>query len=569
MNRRRRGGAVVAWLLRVLVVGAVLAVWFWGPFVSTETETASISRFDAAMDLSRTGELRSLETIEVQMPGGKRGIFRTFDTADPRRANVEHPVDIDWVERDGDPEPWVEVPSAEGTTSIRIGDEDVYLDPGSHTYLIASSTSEVFEPGDDGETLWWWDVVGAGWQMRMDEASVRVQLPARPLRAECVQGEDTPCTASVEGTSLQVSTGPLEPFTPVTVRVAFPEDAVGPTVAGGPDWATVVPTVVAVLVAALAAWWCWRRTREREPGFPVLFEPPFLIPPALGVKVLDETDSDEDLQATLFDLAERGVLRLQGDDDTWRIEVVQQLDAEQLHPLETALLSGLGLRGEGDTFLVTSSESSGRKVSAARSSMRTEVADAARAHLDTSGVGTAAVLLGWAALIATVVIVGVHFFGDTGWVSWPLLAGAATFSFGVMGLLFDPGVRTTRSAEGRDLWSRTGGFARFLTTDSSEARFDASAHLDWYPRYLAWAVALGVADQWAARYREQGVEVPAVPWLLWTGTGQQFSTDSMNRSFNSAIAGASAAYAASQASSGGGGGFSGGSGGGGGGGGSW
>ena len=164
---------MAAWLLRLLLVGAVLAVWLWGPFASTQTETASISRFDAAMDLSRTGELRSLETIEVQMPGGKRGIFRTFDTADPHRANVEHPVDIDWVERDGEPEPWVEVPSAEGTTSIRIGYADVYNDPGSHTYLIASSTSEVFEPGDDGETLWWWDVVVVGWQMRMDEASVR------------------------------------------------------------------------------------------------------------------------------------------------------------------------------------------------------------------------------------------------------------------------------------------------------------------------------------------------------------------------------------------------------------
>jgi uncharacterized membrane protein len=138
-----------------------------------------------------------------------------------------------------------------------------------------------------------------------------------------------------------------------------------------------------------------------------------------------------------------------------------------------------------------------------------------------------------------------------------------------MGMLFDPGVRTTRTAEGRDLWSRTGGFARFLTTDSSEARFDAAAHLDWYPRYLAWAVVLGVGEEWARRYQAQGVDVPAVPWLLWTGTGTaHLSADSMNRSFDSAIASASAAYAASQASSSGGG-FSGGSGGGGGGGGSW
>lgn len=572
LNRRRRGGSAAAWVLRVLLVAGVAAVWAWGPVSSNaEPDTASIIRYDAAMDLSAEGDLRSVETIDVQMPGGKRGIFRIFDTDDPRRANVEHPVEVGPVQRDGATEPWVEVPSARGTTSIRLGDEAVYLTPGPHSYRIVSSTQDVLEPGDDGETLWWWDVIGAGWQMAMDDVSVRVRLPAEPLSAECVQGEDTPCTASVEGTSLQVRTGPLEPFTPVTVRVAFDEDDVATPIAAAPDWSTILPTALAVLVAALAAWWCWRRTREREPGFPVLFEPPFLVPPALGVKVLDETDAPEDLQATLFDLAERGVLRLQGDDDTWYIEVVQPLESEQLYPLEQALLSGLDLHQVGDTFVVASSEGSGRTVAAARSAMRSKVAEAASEHLDASRAGTLAVLAGWGGMIATAVMVGVHFFGDTGWVSWPLLAGVATFSFGVMGMLFEPGVSTTRTATGRDLWSRTGGFARFLTTESSEARFDAASHLDWYPRYLAWAVALGVADRWAARYREQGVEVPTVPWLIWTGTGQQFSTESMSRSFDSAIAGASAAYAASQAASsgGGGGGFSGGSGGGGGGGGSW
>ena len=168
-------------------------------------------------------------------------------------------------------------------------------------------------------------------------------------------------------------------------------------------------------------------------------------------------------------------------------------------------------------------------------------------------------------------MVGRYFF-DHGWVRWPLLVGAATFTVAIAGTMFGSGVATVRTVEGRDLWSRTGGFARFLTTDSSEERFDAVAHMDWYPRYLAWAVALGVGDEWARRYEAQGVEVPDVPWIIWTGTGTCFSVGSMSRSFDGAISSATAAYAAAQAaksSSSGGGGFSGGSGGGGGGGGSW
>ena len=89
----------------------------------------------------------------------------------------------------------------------------------------------------------------------------------------------------------------------------------------------------------------------------MLFEPPFMVPPALGVRVLDEKDSEADLQATLFDLAERGVLHLRGGDESWYVELVQPPEGEQLHPLESGLLNSLGLHQIGDTFVVASTES--------------------------------------------------------------------------------------------------------------------------------------------------------------------------------------------------------------------
>ena len=124
----------MTWLVRVLLVAAVAAVWFVPPIPPEQaTDTASISTYDAAMELSREGELVTVETIAVQMPGGKRGIFRIFDTADPRRANVTHPVEVDLVERDGQPEPYTHIDGVDGTDTIRIGSESVYLDPGPHT----------------------------------------------------------------------------------------------------------------------------------------------------------------------------------------------------------------------------------------------------------------------------------------------------------------------------------------------------------------------------------------------------------------------------------------------------
>ena len=56
------------------------------------------------------------------MPGGKHGIFRIFDTADPRRDNVSHPVTVASVERDSRPEPYTHSDATVGTDTIRIGD---------------------------------------------------------------------------------------------------------------------------------------------------------------------------------------------------------------------------------------------------------------------------------------------------------------------------------------------------------------------------------------------------------------------------------------------------------------
>ncbi len=577
MALKRPGTArhALAWFARLVVVGAVAGVLLLppAPTGSAGRDTAAITSYAAVMDLDGDGDLFIEERITVLMPPAKRGIFRILDTAAPRRDNVTHPVDVIAVERDGSPEPWTVVPSAPGTTSIRIGEESVFLPAGEHDYRIRSSTTDVLEPGDDGETLWWWDVVGSGWQMPMATVDISVALPATPLRTECVQGDDTPCTAAVEGTSLRVRTGPLEPFTPVTVRVAFDDADVATPIEGGAAVATIVGSIVAALAAAALAAALLRATRERTPGLPVLFEPPFMIPPALGVKVLDEDHSGDDLQATLFDLAERGLLRLEGDDrDRWHLHVVADTTERDLHPVERTLLNRLGLVHPGDTFTVSKSTASGEVVAEARKALRAQVAASSRQYLDPSTAGLIATGLGWLSLAGVVVMAGVYFFGGSGTIIWPLFAAAAGFAVVSAGMALDNGVRTVRNEKGRDLWSRVGGFARFLTTDSSESRFDAAAHMDWYPRYLAWAVALGSADRWAEKYEAQGVEVPQVPWLLWVGTGpMRLSPTRMSSSFNSTIASASAAYAASQAAkaASSGGGFSGGSGGGGGGGGSW
>jgi uncharacterized membrane protein len=139
--------------------------------------------------------------------------------------------------------------------------------------------------------------------------------------------------------------------------------------------------------------------------------------------------------------------------------------------------------------------------------------------------------------------------------------------------LLAPGSGTKRTAAGRDLWSRIGGFRRVLATPSSEDRFDFSGRKELYTAYIPWAVAFGVADEWAEKYRIETGEDPPLPLYATSGFayGNGGFASSMADDFSTTVGSAISAYEATQSSSSGssGGGFSGGGGGGGGGGGSW
>jgi uncharacterized membrane protein len=184
-----------------------------------------------------------------------------------------------------------------------------------------------------------------------------------------------------------------------------------------------------------------------------------------------------------------------------------------------------------------------------------------------AGLGSIGGLVIFAALAVTAAIIIWNPFGMTS-------VGLVTGAFAIGGIdLVRTGSGTRRTASGRDLWSRVGGFHRVLSTPSSEARFDFSGREELYTKYVPWAVAFGCADQWAAKYRtEMGAEPPTPHYFggAYAGSTLGSSVDDMVGSFSDTLDSAISSYEATQkSSSSGGGGFSGGGGGGGGGGGSW
>ena len=92
-------------------LGALVVVlaMFWPAlnFFSTTDETpefARITDYRATFDVDADGTLRAHETLTVDLPLGRHGIFRFFDIADPNSPHVRYvPKDIA-VTRDGGPE---------------------------------------------------------------------------------------------------------------------------------------------------------------------------------------------------------------------------------------------------------------------------------------------------------------------------------------------------------------------------------------------------------------------------------------------------------------------------------
>jgi hypothetical protein len=120
------------------------------------------------------------ETLRVLAEGVdiRRGIFRDFPTTytNSRGERVVTGFDVLGVRRDGHAEPYRVEKRANGVR-VWIGDPEVTLEPGEHTYTISYTSDRQLGYFDTHDELYW-NVTGNGWVFPIDEVSAAVTLPA-------------------------------------------------------------------------------------------------------------------------------------------------------------------------------------------------------------------------------------------------------------------------------------------------------------------------------------------------------------------------------------------------------
>ena len=255
-----------------------------------------IRSFVADIQVNEDSSLEVSETIMVNAEGNaiRRGIFRDI----PLRALDDwgmwssNGFDLIEVLHNGQPSPY--------TTEwqgrffrIYIGDPDVFIQRGEHTYTIRYETTRQLRYFDGYDELYW-NVTGNFWSFPIRSAEARVQLP-EGARAEQVfaytgpfGAEGTDYTAAGEGRSEArfETTRPLGPEEGMTIAVGFTKGVVTPDEGGvftslGAN-SGILLMILVWLGVPVYFFYIWNRVGRDPPSPPVipLFHPPEKLSPA-------------------------------------------------------------------------------------------------------------------------------------------------------------------------------------------------------------------------------------------------------------------------------------------------
>ena len=575
MKRLLAYSAALVLLIAVVLIGGIR----W-PSSGDSSESSTIENYLADFTVADNGDLSVTETLSVNFPLSRHGIFRFFDTRDPSDSHARlRPEDIR-ISRDGQSENFEILGEGRGRyVNLKIGRANTTL-TGLHVYAISYRIPGVLLPTDQGkQAQFYWNLIPGGWKMPITKSRLTVHLPeaATNLRCAVGQGSTTGCTPEGADTdTLVVTTGPLSANTPVTLQTDLAmkppprgehlpwSDSLDPILGRHPVGLVVVLGLG--LLAALAGAALTRTTREKQPPYPLMYAPPEGMGPAQAAYLLNEKVDNKAFIATLMQAAEKGAVTLDQADKAWTVAAKEGGSWSGLDQVTLSTANRLGV-DRGSFTVSRKSVSSGEKLKAALSGFKSDTKTWAfdSGLMSTSGLGPFGGAVIGIALIATL------WFGVINTTNMSMIAIIPGL-FAVFGLgVAMSGAGTRRTPLGRDAWSKVGGFHRILSTPSGEARFDFSGRKELYTAFIPWAVAFGCAEEWAKKYRiETGTE-PPVPMYLggYSGSHTGAFVDQMVSDFNSTVSSAISSYEATQSSSSGGGGFSGGGGGGGGGGGSW
>ena len=572
------------------------ALLFFSPLIFVPPGYAqdfTINRFHSDITISEGSSLLVRETIEVQFHQTKHGIYREipFKYTDERGNSIKTPTNVISV-TDESGKAWKYKITKKGNiVSIRIGNPGTYVE-GRQVYVITYNVENAILFFDDHDELYW-NVSGNYWWASIKESSANATLATKDksvnLWAACYTGS-LGSKESVCGYETSHNTGEfhaqrsLNPREGFTIAFGWDKGLVAPpsiwrkilwAIDIGENWIFILP--VFSLAFMISLW----RSRGRDPkvkeSVTVMYEPPKynnipLTPGEVGTLV-DEKLDPRDITSTIVGLAVKGYIRMEEtkteglilDSTDYYLAKIKEPD-DNLGPFEKILM---------DRIFPKELQFPGRMVSELKNdfyksldllktTLYGELVSKKFFLVSPEKIRQVYVGAGIAATFMSIIAFA--------WLTSSAKGAIAGILMGLPVLAFArvmPAKTRTGSAAYMDIL----GFQEFMSRAEKD-RLERMKDKDLFSRFLPYAIALDVVDNWAKAF--EGIYQEPPDWYRSPAGFRTFHPYSFSRSISSATSSlGSAMYSAPRGSgiSGGGGGFGGGgsSGGGfgGGGGGSW
>src|SRR6266550_1724938 len=314
----------------------------------------SIEKFDARIRVNRDASIDVTESITARFVGSWNGLYRTIPVKYRTPQGLNWTLGVSLQSAQDDAGRSLRTETSRQGANIKY---KVWI-PGAanadRTLLLRYHATNGLRFFDEHDELYW-NITGDEWEVPIRAATAEVDLPpgtpgVRAIAFNGVYGSTArDATVTIDGNIVRIamphSLGYHEGLTAV---VGWDKGVVtAPTVAARTaqavrsNWPLLIP--IPVLLFAFAR---WRRSGAdpRQRPIAVQYEPPADMTPAEAGTLLDNSADMRDITATLVDLAVRGYLRIEEQQNPKLFGLFGGGTSYTLHRLKTS--EGLALHEE-------------------------------------------------------------------------------------------------------------------------------------------------------------------------------------------------------------------------------
>lgn len=560
-----------------------------------------ILKYDQTISVQDDGTLNVVENISIYNGNDdnlnnqiKRGITRDFPTCYFNQLGLlsKIPFQLKSVKRNGEDEPY-HTEDLKNGIRIYLGSANEYLKEGIHFYRIEYSTNNqlIFHANKDEL---YWNVHGTGWNFSMNKVRCEIRFPksCQIIEKQCYNGtqgstaQDCGFEQLSNHSILFYSRSKLEAREGLTIAVAVEKgvfDSITPTTKWmnhlKDNWIFTlgILSVLGTFIIDFFVWFKVGKAPKKGVIFPQLEPPPGMSSADVGY-ALQQKYSPQLSSAAIIDMAVNRCLDIQVNEEGWIFKtptyLFQKRNADD--PKYDRYDEQYGFDADDLDGQKAEKGRYNSKIAGAYTKLENQLK--ARIEAEKKQKSTFSIFrrndyyIGLSILFWVLFVIAAFSWVGVYRTPWPFIVSMTSIM--VLGILIQiifVKIMSAYTAEGRKLVDHLEGFKRYLST-TEQSIYDKlnppDENLQLFEKYLPYAVALDIENQWAERFKSQ-IEIAEGQGYQTSYCRFHSSGNISSSSFMSTFAGSLSSTLASAStppscSSGGssGGGFSGGGGGG-------